>query len=126
MAIDEDYVRKGAKRVSDKDIQKVVRKATSIEAKVKKVGALRKFLDNVGVMISMVKDYCSGRYRQVPTWIVGAVVFVLLYVLNPFDLIPDFIPIIGYIDDAAVMAVALAMIGKDLDRYRLWKLENPE
>lgn len=34
----------------------------------------------------------------------------LLYVLSPLDLIPDFIPIIGYIDDAMVVAACLALV----------------
>ena len=48
------------------------------------------------------------------------------YVLNPFDLVPDFIPLVGQIDDAAVVAACLLMVRQDLHRYKKWKIANPE
>jgi uncharacterized membrane protein YkvA (DUF1232 family) len=51
---------------------------------------------------------------------------VLLYVLDSFDLIPDFIPGLGQIDDAAVFAACLLLVRKDLQKYKKWKIENPE
>ena len=47
-----------------------------------------------------------------------------LYVLTPLDVIPDFIPIAGFIDDAAVIAVVLKLSGGDLARYRAWRREQ--
>jgi uncharacterized membrane protein YkvA (DUF1232 family) len=41
--------------------------------------------------------------RGVRIWIV----VMLAYLLSPIDLIPDFIPVLGYADDAIVVAVAL-------------------
>jgi uncharacterized membrane protein YkvA (DUF1232 family) len=47
-------------------------------------------------------------------------------VLNPLDLIPDFLPLVGQIDDAAVIAACLLMVRQDLHRYKKWKIANPE
>ena len=48
-------------------------------------------------------------------------VFALLYVFNPFDLLPDVLPIIGAVDDAAVVGACLLLIERDLRQYRSWK-----
>ena len=42
----------------------------------------------------------------------------LLYFICPFDAIPDAIPVLGYADDAAVIAAVVAAIGPQLARYR--------
>lgn len=68
----------------------------------------------------MVRDYWQGSYREVPFWALGAVVVALLYVLNPMDLVPDFIPFLGLVDDAAVIGLCMKMVEHELKRYAKW------
>ena len=84
-------------------------------------GPLGRFLSDGKLMLSIVRDYVRGSYRQVPWWSVAAVTAALLYVLNPLDLVPDFLPGFGYIDDAAVVAACLRLVEKDLRKYREWR-----
>ena len=72
-------------------------------------------------MFSLVKDYWQGDYRQVPWFIIAAIVSLLLYVLNPLDVMPDFIPVIGYVDDVLMFSVVFRLIRKDLTRNEKWK-----
>lgn len=102
----------------DSSIQKVGERAQDIEDKLPK---LKKFMDVGKLMLSLVKDYISGAYRQVPYWVIGAVALALLYFLNPLDLIPDVVPGFGYLDDATVIAFCLKLIEHELDRYKAWK-----
>lgn len=125
-SIDKDFIRKGSAAVNSEDVKKVLDKANEITEKVVKSGPLQRFLKDVALLISMVKDYWSGKYREVSWWVIAAVVFALLYVLSPIDLIPDFIPVIGLLDDAVVIALCLAMIEQDLLRYQEWKEAQTE
>ena len=114
----------GAKKVRDDDLEKVIAKADQIEDKFKAHGPLGRFIKDVKIMISLVKDYFNGSYREIPWWSIAAVVTALLYVLNPVDLIPDFIPVVGLLDDAAVVGVCLLAIEQDLEKYKEWKIKN--
>jgi len=118
--VNEEFVNKGAKKVTEEDFQEVVDKADEIGEKFG-IGPLKRFYDDFLLLISLVKDYWSGDYREIPYWSIAAVVFTLLYVLSPIDLIPDIIPIVGLMDDAAVVALCLKMIENDLKAYEAWK-----
>jgi len=114
----------GAKKVGDDDLEKVIAKADQIEDKFKANGPLGRFIKDAMIMISLVKDYFNGSYREIPWWTIAAVVTALLYALNPVDLIPDFIPVVGLLDDAAVVGVCLLAIEQDLEKYKEWKIKN--
>jgi len=58
--------------------------------------------------------------------VVGAVVFTMLYVFNPLDLMPDVLPIVGQLDDAALFAACLMLVEHDLRLYQAWKASREE
>ncbi|WP_456419943.1 YkvA family protein [Thermovibrio sp.] len=107
------------KRVKPEDVKEVLRKREEIEGKLK--GPLRKFIDEVKLFFELLSDFVSGRYREVPWYTIAAVVAALLYILNPFDVVPDFIPLVGQIDDAFVMGLCLMMVEEDLNKYKAWR-----
>ena len=76
------------------------------------------------LLVSLIKDYWTGKYRKIPFKSVAAVILALLYVINPFDLIPDYILGLGQIDDALILFFCLYFIEKDLHRYMEWKTDN--
>lgn len=116
-----DFVSDGAKKITDEDVEKVINKADDIQKKFSHKGPLGRFIDDGQLLVSIVKDYWSGNYRRIPFMAIAAIVFTLLYVLNPFDLIPDFLPVIGQIDDAAVVTICLLMVEHELHSYQTWK-----
>lgn len=119
--IDESYIKKGAGKISDEDIRRVSEKADEIEEKFKSAGPLKRFMEDLRLLIAIVKDYWSGEYREIPYMSIAAIVFALLYVLSPMDIIPDVIPVVGYLDDAAVVAICLRLVEEDLYEYKEWK-----
>lgn len=74
---------------------------------------------DIKLLYSMISDVVKGRYK-LPYRTIAAVAFTLLYFVNPFDLIPDIIPVVGYIDDAFVVSLCIKFIGTDLEKYRKW------
>lgn len=119
--IDEDFIKNGAAGVDEDDVQKVMDKAEDIKQKVINSDRLKKFVKDVKLLFSMIKDYWNGCYPRIPWWVIAAIVFALLYILNPVDLIPDIFPVIGLVDDAAVLALCLALTEKDIKKYQQWK-----
>ena len=124
--INADFIRNGAVGIHDDDIQQVKNRATDIKQKIKNNEALKKLFKDASTLISMIKDCWSGAYPQAPVWVISAAVFALLYVLSPVDLIPDIIPVLGLTDDAAVLALCLAITEKDVHKYRNWKNGNKQ
>lgn len=116
-----DFIRKGAKHISEKDVEEIVAKADTIERRFNRDGPMGRLVEDGQLFLALVKDYWHKEYRHVPHWTLTAVAFSLLYVLNPFDLIPDALPGVGLVDDAAILSLTLLMVEQDLYDYRAWK-----
>lgn len=121
---DPNFVKEGARNVTSRDIETVVQKSDEIEKRFRNWGPLQRFLDDGRLLISAIRDYWTGRYRRFPLGTVGAIAFTLLYVFDPLDIIPDVLPIIGQLDDAAVVAGCLFLVENDLRLYALWRQQG--
>ena len=88
---------------------------------LKKPGFFRELLNDFGALASMLRDSFKKRYPVTPGWTLFGIAVALVYIINPFDIVPDAIPFFGAIDDAAVAALELALIRKDLRKYRKWR-----
>jgi uncharacterized membrane protein YkvA (DUF1232 family) len=122
---DEEYVKEGAEKVTEKDIEKAVVRSDEISQQFSARGPLKRFISDGKVLIALLRDYRSGNYRSALYGTIAAAAFALLYVFNPFDLVPDVLPIIGAVDDASVIAACLMLIERDLFKYREWKVKQP-
>lgn len=120
----QNELNKRAKNVTEEDVKKIFEKRDEIERKFNPSGPLGKFIGDLKILFSLVNDYRKGDYREIPWTSIAAIVGALLYVFSPIDLIPDFIPVVGLLDDAAVVALCLKAIDGDLQRYAEWKKIN--
>jgi len=66
----------------------------------KKAGDLRR---DIGAL------YLASRHPRVPWYARAVAALTLAYALSPIDLIPDFIPVLGYLDDAIIIPAGLAL-----------------
>lgn len=102
-------------------IKLIVGKEERINEQLDNDKGLKRYAKDLLLLVSLVKDYYQGHYRDIPYKTISAAVVGLLYVINPIDIIPDFIPLIGQLDDALVLGFCLKLIEKDLHKYKIWK-----
>ncbi len=76
---------------------------------------------DIQLLARLLKAWMNGAYHGVSAQTVVAIVAALLYFINPLDVIPDFIPGLGYVDDAALIAWLLKSLAGDLDQFRNWE-----
>jgi uncharacterized membrane protein YkvA (DUF1232 family) len=116
------HLEKKAKGVTKKDVEDILKRKKEIDEKLKKVpGTLGKMINQIKLLFGMIADYWNGTYQNVPWFSIAMAVAAIVYFLSPIDLIPDFIPVIGYVDDALVIAVCILVIEKDLRAYCAFK-----
>lgn len=114
----------GAFPVGRNDVERVLGQQDRLRRLLWVVGALRPLADDALDLLCLLRDYFAGRYPDVPRGTVATVAFALLYVLNPLDLIPDVIAILGWGDDAAVLTACLGLVRGDLEAWRNWRLRS--
>lgn len=104
-------------------VEKLLKK---IGRKLEKLPVLSGPLEYVPKMYYMVRSWLRKEYTGVPVGTIVSILGALLYFLSPVDLVPDFLPGIGYLDDAVVISVCLTLVKGDIDRYMEWKVEHGE
>jgi uncharacterized membrane protein YkvA (DUF1232 family) len=102
---------------TEKDKEKVFNNEETITKKSQK-GALAKYAEYIPLFFSMLKDTFSGDYKEIPKGSIAAIICTLIYVLSPVDLIPDFIPVLGLVDDALMIALCIKFVSSDIEKYK--------
>lgn len=57
------------------------------------------------------------RDPHVALWKKGVAAFAILYLFSPIDAIPDFIPVIGWLDDLGVLAIASTWLMRQIEHH---------
>jgi uncharacterized membrane protein YkvA (DUF1232 family) len=118
---DQEYVKEGAESVTPEDIQTADERAEEVRKQFSSRGPLKRFIEDGRVLRALIRDWRAGKYRQALYGTIAAVAFGLLYVINPFDIVPDVLPLVGALDDATVIGALLMLVERDLKKYRSWK-----
>jgi uncharacterized membrane protein YkvA (DUF1232 family) len=85
-------------------------------------GALR---SKLRLLWMVLRDYANGSYRKVPWKAVAALAAAVVYVLTPFDLIPDLLAPLGFTDDVLAIALTWGLVKRELREYCNWKGLSP-
>src|SRR5437868_8173551 len=93
---------------------------------VKKAATIRKdpFKDlwaYFQAMLRLIRAYYRREYRNVPLQNLVMIVGAIIYIVNPFDLIPDWIAGLGFADDAVVLGFAVQRTRQTLDDFMTWE-----
>ena len=123
-----DEIKSISKKLDEKSLDKVLKNEAKIEKKRKALDPQKFFrlFKQVKLSLEMLKDYKKGVYRNIPWKAIAIIVTAVIYFLNPIDLIPDFMGILGFTDDAIVLGVVFTSLKQEMKRYCEWKGYNWE
>lgn len=106
----------GDKEKTNELVKEAKKKADQF-AKTK--GPFEEIWDIIQLLLRMVKDWSTGKYKEIPIGSIVVIIIGLLYFVSPIDMVPDFIPG-GLIDDAVVLGIVIKQVKSDIDRYKIW------
>ncbi len=71
------------------------------------------------LILAMAGDSIKGRYK-IGKLNLGIIVATVVYVISPLDAIPDVIPVLGWVDDVAIISYALSKLKSEVFKYQKW------
>lgn len=107
----------GTKNVTQEDVPKTLAQEDDAQKKAKSLGEQ---FENFKLLWRLLKDYYNKTYPNAPWKLIAAIVFAVGYLVSPLDVIPDFIPFVGFVDDASVFALVVAGFTSDIEDYKKW------
>ena len=72
-------------------------------------------------MIRLGRAHQRNEYGDISRDKLLMVIAALIYFVSPFDVIPDWLPVLGHIDDAFVVTLALKSVRTELDAFMAWE-----
>ena len=101
-----------ARAASWQDAEELLRRMAGGERLLQ--GSFWRKLRTLAAALPFAEDLLAAHYcafdRHTPLHVKVVLIGAIAYFVLPFDLIPDYIPVIGYTDDAAVLAAALRLV----------------
>ena len=69
----------------------------------------------------MLKAYAKGEYTSIPWGSFLLFAGAILYFISPIDLLVDWVPVAGYIDDVVVVVFVIRQFKRDIDTFIFWE-----
>lgn len=116
------FYKKFQKLYGDPDIKEI------IHGFFDKIGSFSKnfygLQDHLLALGRMLSAWYKQEYRNISPTTVTTLIAAVLYIVNPLDVIPDFIPFIGQIDDFLIISLVVRRLNKEIERFMAWEKEN--
>jgi|WetSurMetagenome_2_1015567.scaffolds.fasta_scaffold224418_2 uncharacterized membrane protein YkvA (DUF1232 family) len=118
-----EKVKKESSVISSKDVDLLLSKEKQLEKKTGNINLkiFLKLIRQIKIAFQIIKEYKNRTYTDIPWKTIGLLVVAIIYFFNPFDILPDTIPVLGFTDDTAVVAVVFTALRKDILKYCSWK-----
>jgi uncharacterized membrane protein YkvA (DUF1232 family) len=85
---------------------------------------VQKYADNferIKVVLRLVEAWRNKQYLEVSKSALFVGILILLYIVSPLDILPDFIPIVGGLDDILLIGYLLTIIDNEIERFLNWE-----
>ena len=116
----EKEINNRAENMSRKDIGNTIGKEKNAERLAKENSFLRQYWQDIKTSFALLKDWYMGNYTKIPFRMVASIAAAMLYLVSPLDVVPDWVPFGGLLDDALVLAAIFTFSRSDLDEYSKW------
>jgi uncharacterized membrane protein YkvA (DUF1232 family) len=115
-----------AERLAPQYLKKMLPRADVVRSELRAIPErMQRLANQAQLMLELVDDFRAGSYRAVAWRTLAIAGGALLYSISPTDVIPDFIPGAGALDDALVLGIAIRLVQKDLIKYCEYKGYDP-
>jgi len=85
---------------------------------------LQSITSKVMILGKLLKFYATGEYRAIDLKNVVIIITAFVYFLSPLDLVPDFIPMLGFADDIALMTFVFNSVSEEIEKFETWLLNR--
>ncbi len=119
-----------AKNLFGKQVDMIVRQEQKVVELLKNVGKklsdlahnpkVQKLTAPIQIFIRMIKAHFSGQHK-IEFSTLGLIVLALVYFISPIDLIPDFLGVIGFVDDLSVVLAVYAKVKDEVEQFLEWE-----
>ena len=116
------YLREKAEQLAPGDLRTLVGQADAVRSRIDAVRSTHpRLLRHAELALRLLQDHAAGQCPQIPYYTVCLLAVALLYFVDPLDVIPDWIPVVGATDDALIFELAFALARPGVERYCTWK-----
>ena len=102
-------------------LRQASRKLHNLKSGSKQINELAEYAK---LFLKMIKKSLMGEYNAFSYKTLLSLVFGLLYFVTPMDVVPDFIPLLGFSDDLSVIYFIIKNCKSDIDAFKVWELNQ--
>ncbi len=102
-------------------LRKAAQKLQKLKGSNKQINEL---IEYVQLFLKMIKKSFIGEYNAFSNKTLLSLVFGLLYFVTPMDLVPDFIPLLGFSDDLSIIYFIVKNFKSDIEAFKIWELNQ--
>lgn len=124
----ENFKKDSQEILDDKD--KTIENLDKAQSKAQKIkeeqSTFSTIFEDFKLLGQLVRAYINKEYRQISKSMIITAMGAIIYFLSPIDLIVDFIPGIGYIDDVFVISQVIKKLHEELYDFKVWRDQKLE
>ena len=85
---------------------------------------INQLMDHVQLFLRMITKSFTGEYSAFSNKTLLSLVFGLLYFVTPMDVVPDFIPLLGFSDDLSIIYFIIKNFKSDIEAFKVWEVNQ--